>query len=147
MMNIFSKFKVALLGTILSFGLVASIEVKGIAEASAAGETETTTVTDVITADKLPATSNRYAPFTNLSFNSDARYSGSTRKQSKASTYIQFNTSYGIISSVSGGILKSLSVNYPVNANLKMNIFASSEAYSGLMIFIKKVRFHLFKLI
>lgn len=138
MMNIFSKFKVALLGAILSFGLVASIGTKGVSEASAAGETEPATVTDVITADKLPATSNRYAPFTNLSFNSDARYSGSTRKQSKASTYIQFNTSYGIISSVSGGILKSLSVNYPVNANLKMNIFASSEAYSGLDDLYKK---------
>ena len=131
-MNIFSKFKVALLGTILSFGLVASIGIKGIAEASAAGETESTTVTDVITADKLPAASNRYVSFTGLGLNSSARFSGSTRKQSKASPYIQFNTSYGIISSVSGGILKSLSVNYPINDKMKLNVFTSSKAFLNI---------------
>lgn len=131
-MNIFSKFKVALLGAILSFGLVTSIGTKGVSEASAAGETAPETVTDVITADKLPAASNRYVSFTGLGLNSSARFSGSTRKQSKASPYIQFNTSYGIISSVSGGILKSLSVNYPINDKMKLNVFTSSEAFLNI---------------
>lgn len=135
MMNVFSKFKVALLGTILSFGLIASVGIKGVTEAFATGETEPTTVTDVITADKLPATSNRYVSFTKLGLNADskARFSGLTNKKAKDSPYFQLNstsTSYGIVSSVSGGILKSITVNYPINART-LNIYASSATYSS----------------
>lgn len=135
MMNVFSKFKVALLGTILSFGLIAFSGIKGVTEVSATGETEPTTVTDVITADKLPATSNRYVSFTKLGLNADskARFSGLTNKKAKDSPYFQLNstsTSYGIFSSVSGGILKSITVNYPINAKT-LNIYASFVAYSS----------------
>ena len=69
MMNVFSKFKVALLGTILSFGLIAFSGIKGVTEASATGETEPTTVTDVITVDKLPAKNRTYVPFTKHQLN------------------------------------------------------------------------------
>ncbi len=135
MMNVFSKFKVALLGTILSFGLITSAGIKGVTEVSATGETEPTTVTDVITADKLPAATRTYVSFTKLQLNADskARFSGSTNKSSKASPYFQFSstsTSYGIVSSVSGGILKSITVNYPINART-LNIYASSAVYSS----------------
>lgn len=128
------KFKVALLGAILSFGLVASIGTKGIAEAFAAGETEPAMVTDVIAADKLPAKNRTYVPFTKLQLNADskARFSGLTNKTAD-SPYFQLNstkTSYGIISSVSGGILKSITINYPANSR-KLNIYASSVAYSS----------------
>lgn len=135
MMNVFSKFKVALLGTILSFGLIAFSGIKGVTEASATGETEPTTVTDVITVDKLPAKNRTYVPFTKHQLNTDskARFSGSTNKKAKDSPYFRLNstsTSYGIVSSVSGGILKSITVNYPINAKM-LNIYASSVAYSS----------------
>lgn len=132
-MNIFSKFKVTLLGAFFSLGLVASIGSNGVAEASAAGETESATVTDVITADKLPATARTYVPFTKLQLNADskARFSGSTNKSAKTSPYFQFNASNGIISSVSGGILKSITVNYLKN-NRTLNIYASSTAYKSI---------------
>lgn len=76
-MNIFSKFKVALLGTVLSFGSVTSIGTKGVSEASAAGETEPTTVTDVITADSLGLPSKGYQDLNGVSVNksSSALYS------------------------------------------------------------------------
>ncbi len=81
-MNIFSKFKVALLGAILSFGLVTSIGTKGVSETSAAGETETTTVTDVITADSLKLTGTTYLSLDKVGVNksSSALYSGNVAR-------------------------------------------------------------------
>lgn len=131
-MNIFSKFKVALLGAILSFGLVASIEVKGIAEASAAGETEPAMVTDVITADNLGLTGTAYTTFKNVKINggSHAKYSGTVAKD-KASIKINKSTPNGIISSVSGGTLKSITVEWPEQSARALNIYTSATAFSG----------------
>lgn len=81
-MNIFSKLKVALLGTILSFGLVASIGIKGVSETSAAGETAPETVTDVITADSLGLTGTSYSLLDKVGVNgpSSALYSGNVAR-------------------------------------------------------------------
>lgn len=131
-MNIFSKLKVALLGTILSFGLVASIGIKGVSETSAAGETETTTVTDVITVDSLGLTETAYTTLENVGVDggSNAKYSGTVAKD-KDSIKINKSTPNGIISSVSGGTLKSITVEWPEQSARVLNIYTSTTAFSG----------------
>ena len=132
MMNVFSKFKVALLGTILSFGLIASAEIKGVTEVSATGETEPTTVTDVITADSLGLTGAAYNTFNNVEINggSPARYSGTVAKDKKLMK-INKVTPNGIISSVSGGLLKSITVEWPKQSARVLNIYTSATAFSS----------------
>lgn len=132
MMNVFSKFKVALLGTILSFGLIASAGIKGVTEASATGETEPTTVTDVITADSLGLTVAAYNTFNNVEINggSPARYSGTVAKDKKLMK-INKATPNGIISSVSGGLLKSITVEWPEQSARVLNIYTSATAFSS----------------
>lgn len=118
MMNIFSKFKVALLGAILSFGLVASIGTKGVSEASAAGETEPATVTDVITADSLKLTGTTYLSLDKVGVNksSSALYSGNVARVKISDTEFGIkmskNKKYGLVTTISGGVLKSVTVEW-----------------------------------
>lgn len=134
-MKLLSKLKFVLSGSILSFGAVAAINSNNVVQASAEGE-GVTTVTDVITADKLPATSTRYKPFSNLVISADskAKYSGTTNVPSKTSNIgFSSNSKGGFVSSTSGGILKSVTITFPVNAsNRKLNVFASSLSFSSV---------------
>ena len=124
MMNIFSKFKVALLGAILSFGLVASIGTKGVSEASAAGETEPATVTDVITADSLKLTGTTYLSLDKVGVNksSSALYSGIVARVKISDTEFGIkmskNKKYGLVTTISGGVLKSVTVEWFKNSSV-----------------------------
>lgn len=136
-MNIFSKFKFALLGTLFSFGLVASIGIKGVSEASAAGETEPATVTDVITADSLKLPSTGYQDLTDVVVNeaSSAHYSGKVARDKTVDKEEGIKMSkrkpYGLVSSVSGGILKSITVDWLKNADATLNVYTSEKPFSG----------------
>ena len=141
MMNIFSKFKVALLGAILSFGLVASIEVKGVSEASAAGETEPATVTDVITADSLKLTGTTYLSLDKVGVNksSSALYSGNVARVKISDTEFGIkmskNKKYGLVTTISGGVLKSVTVEWfkNVEATLEatLNVYSSASSFAN----------------
>ena len=138
MMNVFSKFKVALLGTILSFGLIASAGIKGVTEASATGETEPTTVTDVITADSLGLPSgSSYQDLSGVSVNksSSALYSGKVARDKtddkEEGIKMSKRKPYGLVSSVSGGILKSITVDWLKNADATLNVYTSDKSFSS----------------
>lgn len=141
MMNIFSKFKVALLGAILSFGLVASIGTKGVSEASAAGETEPATVTDVITADSLKLTGTTYLSLDKVGVNksSSALYSGNVARVKISDTEFGIkmskNKKYGLVTTISGGVLKSVTVEWfkNVEATLEatLNVYYSASSFAN----------------
>lgn len=137
-MNKFSKFKVALLGTFFSLGLVVSIGAKGVNEASAAGETEPATVTDVITVDSLGLTGTTgYQDLNGVSVNklSSALYSGKVARDKTTDKEEGIKMSkrkpYGLVSSVSGGVLKSITVDWLKNADATLNVYASEKSFSG----------------
>lgn len=117
-MNIFSKFKVALLGAVLSFGLVTSIGTKGVSEASAVGETEPATVADVITADSLGLSGTTYLSLDKVGVNksSSALYSGRVARVKISDTEFGIkmskNKKYGLVTTISGGVLKSVTVEW-----------------------------------
>ncbi len=96
------------------------------------------TVTDVITADDLPATGTTYTYFEE-SFNSDAVYSGATALVAiNGDNFIQINNSsnstvgyYGIITTTSGGKVKSITIELYANAssNLFVDVYGKNVAY------------------
>lgn len=138
MMNTFSKFTVALLGAILSFGLVVSIGTKGVSEVSAVGEIETTTVTDVITADSLGLSGiTNYQDFNGVSVNksSSALYSGKVSRDKtddkEEGIKMSKRKPYGLVSSVSGGILKSITVDWLKNVDATLNVYTSDKSFSS----------------
>ena len=137
MMNIFSKFKVALLGAILSFGLVASIGTKGVSEASAAGETEPATVTDVITADSLKLTGTTYLSLDKVGVNksSSALYSGNVARVKISDTEFGIkmskNKKYGLVTTISGGVLKSVTVEWFKNVEATLNVYSSASSFAN----------------
>ncbi len=146
MMNVFSKFKVALLGTILSFGLIASAGIKGVTEASATGETEPTTVTDVITADSLGLPSgSSYQDLSGVSVNksSSALYSGKVARDKtddkEEGIKMSKRKPYGLVSSVSGGILKSITVDWLKNADATLNVYTSDKSFSSSLDLYSKI--------
>ena len=98
------------------------------------------TKTDVITHSDLTATSTTYTAFSNLEFNSDARYSGVTaRYQNKTNYAIQLNNGknangyYGIVSTTSGGVLKKVTIAFRSNTtvNRVVNIYGKNSAYTS----------------
>ena len=146
MMNVFSKFKVALLGTILSFGLIASAGIKGVTEVSATGETEPTTVTDVITADSLGLPSgSSYQDLSGVSVNksSSALYSGKVARDKtddkEEGIKMSKRKPYGLVSSVSGGILKSITVDWLKNADATLNVYTSDKSFSSSLDLYSKI--------
>lgn len=146
MMNVFSKFKVALLGTILSFGLIASAGIKGVTEVSATGETEPTTVTDVITADSLGLPSgSSYQDLSGVSVNksSSALYSGKVARDKtddkEEGIKMSKRKPYGLVSSVSGGILKSITVGWLKNADATLNVYTSDKSFSSSLDLYSKI--------
>ena len=146
MMNVFSKFKVALLGTILSFGLIASAGIKGVTEVSAKGETEPTTVTDVITADSLGLPSgSSYQDLSGVSVNksSSALYSGKVARDKtddkEEGIKMSKRKPYGLVSSVSGGILKSITVDWLKNADATLNVYTSDKSFSSSLDLYSKI--------
>lgn len=73
-------------------------------------------VTDVITASNLKATGTTYVLFSNVKVTSEASYSGQSAQTGNNTGIIQLNNSkknghnIGIVSTVSGGLIKSVSI-------------------------------------
>lgn len=136
-MNLFSKLKVALLGAILSFGLVASIGTKGVSEVSAVGETETATVTDVITADSLGLSGTTYLSLDKVGVNksSSALYSGNVARVKISDTEngikMSKNKKYGLVTTISGGVLKSVTVEWFKNVEATLNVYSSASSFAN----------------
>ena len=92
-------------------GKLYKVKKENISWTSEGGSDTPSTVTDVITADKLAATSTSYTDFSNKSFTSSAIYAGNSAKN--ASGHIQLrskNSNSGIVTTTSGGKVKKVSI-------------------------------------
>ena len=88
-------------------------------------------VVDEITASDLAATTTTYTDFSNVSITSDAVYAGNSAKD--ASDNIQMrskNSNSGIVSTTSGGKLKSVKITV-ANGTNTIDVYGSNTAYTS----------------
>ena len=96
----------------------------------------TENVTDQITASSLAATSNRYVSFTGVTFTSEAVYAGNsalnnnTNIQLRSTTGNNGSTHSGIVTTTSGGKLKSITINVASGSNT-IDVYGKNTAYSS----------------
>lgn len=99
------------------------------------GSTSTTTVTDVITANDLVATNTTYKNFSNVTSNSTASYTGNSAKDANDAIQMRSGTGNGtihsgIVSTVSGGTLASITINVS-SGSKTIDIYGNNTAYTS----------------
>lgn len=109
------------------FALIASI-----------GNLYSAEVTDVITASNLKATGTTYVLFSNVKVTSEASYSGQSAQTENNTGIIQLNSkkknsrNIGIVSTVSGGLIKSVSIEVDNSNANTYSVYAKKTAYSAI---------------
>lgn len=95
-------------------------------------------VTDVITASNLKATGITYVLFSNVKVTSEASYSGQSAQTGNNTGIIQLNSkkknsrNIGIVSTVSGGLIKSVSIEVDNSNANTYSVYAKKTAYSAI---------------
>lgn len=95
-------------------------------------------VTDVITASNLKATGTTYVLFSNVKVTSEASYSGQSAQTGNNTGIIQLNNTkknshnIGIVSTVSGGLIKSVSIEVDNSNANTYSVYAKKTAYSAI---------------
>lgn len=95
-------------------------------------------VTDVITASNLKATGKTYTLFSDVKVKSEALYSGQSAQTDNNSGIIQLNSSkknsrnVGIVSTVSGGLIKSVSIEVDGSNTKTYSVYAKKTAYTKI---------------
>lgn len=95
-------------------------------------------VTDVITASNLKATGTTYVLFSNVKVTSEASYSGQSAQTGNNTGIIRLNNSkknghnIGIVSTVSGGLIKSVSIEVDNSNANTYSVYAKKTAYSAI---------------
>ena len=88
-------------------------------------------ITDTITAALLAATSTTYTDFTNVAATSSARYAGNSAKSSSGGIQLRSkNSNSGIVSTVSGGKVKSVKITVESGSN-NIDVYGSNTAYAS----------------
>ena len=88
-------------------------------------------VTDELTASDLAATSTTYTNFSNVSKTSDAVYAGNSAKDGSGNIQLRSkNSTSGIVSTTSGGKVKSITITVGSGSNT-VDVYGSNSAYSG----------------
>jgi len=88
---------------------------------------------DVLTADLLAATGSAYTDFTNVSYTSgsDAVYAGQSAKDGSGNIQLRSkNSNSGIVSTISGGKVKSIKITVGSGTNT-IDVYGSNSAYSN----------------
>lgn len=95
-------------------------------------------VTDVITASNLKATGTTYVLFSNVKVTSEASYSGQSAQTGNNSGIIQLthkkkdDRNVGIVSTVSGGLIKSVLIEVDNSNTNTYSVYAKKTAYSAI---------------
>lgn len=95
-------------------------------------------VMDVITASNLKATEQSYVVFSDVKVTSEALYSGQSAQTGNNSGIIQLthkmknNRNVGIVSTVSGGLIKSVSIEVDNSNANTYSVYAKKTAYSAI---------------
>ena len=89
-------------------------------------------VTDEITISDLTATNTTYTNFSNHAETSSARYAGNTAKGNNV-IQLRASNSCGIVSTTSGGVIKSVTISWNGNTTdgRVIEVYGSNTAYSG----------------
>ena len=88
-------------------------------------------VKDTITSALLTATSTTYDDFSNVAATSQARYAGNSAKSSSGGIQLRSkNGNSGIVSTVSGGKVKSVTITVESGSNT-IDVYGSNTAYTG----------------
>ena len=91
-----------------------------------------TYVTDVLTAADLAATNTTYTNFSGVNKNSVAVYAGQSAKTSNGGIQLRSkNSDSGIVSTTSGGIVKSVSIVVESGSNI-VEVYGSNTAYENV---------------
>ena len=95
------------------------------------GTGSSSTITDELTAALFTATSTTYADFSNVAATSSARYAGNSAKSSSGGIQMRSkNSNSGIVSTVSGGRVKSVTITVESGSN-NIDVYGSNTAYTG----------------
>ena len=79
----------------------------------------------------LTATSTTYTDFSNVAATSQARYAGNSAKSSSGGIQLRSkNSNSGIVSTVSGGKVKSVTITVESGSNT-IDVYGSNTAYTG----------------
>lgn len=88
-------------------------------------------VTDNITATDLAATSTTYTDFSDVSKTSDAKYAGNSAKDNSGNIQLRSkNSNSGIVSTTSGGTVKSVKITVGSGTN-NVDVYGSNTAYTA----------------
>ena len=88
-------------------------------------------VTDHMTASDLAATTTNYTNFSNVSLTSDAVYAGQSAKDGNGNIQLRSkNSNSGIISTTSGGTIKSITITVGSGTNT-IDVYGSNTAYTS----------------
>ena len=95
------------------------------------GTGSSSTITDELTAALFTATSTTYADFSNVAATSSARYAGNSAKSSSGGIQLRSkNSNSGIVSTTSGGRVKSVTITIESGSN-SIDVYGSNTAYTG----------------
>lgn len=88
-------------------------------------------ITDTIMSALLTATSTTYTDFSNVAATSSARYAGNSAKSSSGGIQLRSkNSNSGIVSTISGGRVKSVTITLESGSNT-IDVYGSNTAYTG----------------
>lgn len=88
-------------------------------------------ITDKISASDLKATSTTYTDFSNVSKSSDAIYAGQSAKDASGNIQLRSkNSNSGIVSTTSGGKVKSVKINVGSGTNT-VDVYGSNTGYTA----------------
>ena len=88
-------------------------------------------ITDTIMSALLTATSTTYTDFSNVAATSSARYAGNSAKSSSGGIQMRSkNSNSGIVSTVSGGRVKSVTITVESGTNT-IDVYGNNTAYTG----------------
>ena len=94
------------------------------------GTGSSSTITDELTAALFTATNTTYADFSNVAATSSARYAGNSAKTSAGGIQLRSkNSSSGIVSTTSGGKVKSVTITVESGSNT-IDVYGSNTAYT-----------------
>ena len=127
MNKLFNKIAALSVGLAMAIGVGVAIgsQSKGVRSVNA------TDVTDIITASDLAATNTTYTDFSAVSLSSDAVYAGNSAKDSSGNIQLRSkNSNSGIVSTTSGGTVKSVKITVGSGSNT-VDVYGSNTAYSA----------------
>lgn len=115
-------------------GKLYKVKKEDISWAGKGGSDTPSTVTDVITADKLKATSTTYTDFSGVQISSNAVYAGNNAKTSDGAIQLRSDKSTaGIVSTTSGGKVTKVSIEWASNTTKGrvINVYGNTNPYTS----------------